>query len=315
MAAAGATDLSRMSKRWTVTVWEDLAGAGWEPNLQLWTSVAYGVWGKDKCPKTGRVHWHVYVRFTVTKRGSTVARLFPDGSFVKTKSDTEADARDYCWKEGKFQHKHACLLETGPEVGTFEPTIGKQGKRTDLENISDDISGGTTLESVAEKYPGDYIRYHSGINALYTLRSPLPALERQVDVIVLWGVTGTGKTHRVMYEYPSIYSVRPGRDPWGRYRNESQVLFDEFAEESWPVTDMNRYLDKWRCPLDRRYNDLYGVWTLVVICANSNPASWYMAVAPYLQEAFRRRIRGRTFFVDSKEPTLEEILGQPPTPL
>jgi len=103
--------------------------------------------------------------------------------------------------------------------------------------------------------------------------------------------------------------------PLGSYRGEKEILFDEFDHELWPITAMNRYLDKWRCLLDARYNDRYAAWERVVICANSNPQSWYPSAAPLLLDAFRRRIRGHCFYVDSQDPSLEALQQQEPTPL
>jgi len=45
----------------------------------------------------------------------------------------------------------------------------------------------------------------------------------------------------------------------GATEGRRRFYFDEFDHELWPITAMNRYLDKWRCLLDARYNDRYRV--------------------------------------------------------
>jgi len=71
---------------------------------------------------------------------------------------------------------------------------------------------------------------------------------------------------------------------------EDVVLFDEWRWEDWPITDMNSYLDKWQCTLNCRYANKHAYWTHIYICANSSPESWYPTEAPYLRDAFFRRI-------------------------
>lgn len=295
-----------MAKRWMITVWEDHAGLLWD--YEPGADVVYAAWQKEHCPETGRNHWHVYVRYNTRKRFSTVTRTFPDGIHAEIARGSEETCRDYCNKEesrieGPFQYQ--------PE--NFTPDEGKQGRRSDLEDIKDKLKSGASLAELAELYPADLIRYHNGIKAMQQILAPKPPLMRDVTVIVLWGTTGTGKTHRMLTTYPEIYSVKPGRDPWGQYNGEKQILFDEFDYEKWPITDMNRYLDKWRCLLDARYSDRYAGWELVAICANSPPLSWYPTTGPMLLDAFRRRIRGRCWNVTDQGPTLDQILTTDPT--
>lgn len=297
-----------MSNRWMITVHEAHAGMAWE--FEPDEHIAYAAWQKERAPSTGNLHWQIYVRYTNSKRFTTVTRLWPDGTHIEIAERNEEYCRNYCNKEdtrveGPFQYK--------PE--NYDPQAGQQGRRTDLQDIYNQLKGGATLAVIAEQYPADVIRYHNGIKSMQLLVAPKPPLQRDITLICLWGPTGTGKTHRMLTTYPEIYSVKPGRDPFGSYNNETQILFDEFDPEMWKITDMNRYLDKWRCLLDRRYADSYAAWTLVAICANSPPTSWFANVAPMLLDAFRRRIRGHCWEVTSQAPTLEEILASPPTPL
>lgn len=297
-------------------MWAEHVGLAWE-----WThrpSMEYSVWGRDRAPETGREHYHVYVRFSSRKRMQTVLNeIGLDGAacHAEAAKGTEQDCRDYCWKQGNNDKESHGFIEAGPEFGAFKPDAGKAGKRSDLEEIAEGIKSGASLKDIAESHPSDYIRYHSGIQALHALSAPRPPLERAVQILVLWGPTGTGKTHRVMHAYPDIYSVKPGRDPWGTYRGEAQILFDEFDYEKWSLQDMNRYLDKWRCLLDARYQDRYAVWTLVAICANSPPNSWWPNAAPLLMDAFLRRVRNQVWLVESQELSLDQLTLTPPHPV
>lgn len=294
-----------MSKRWMVTIFVTNAPNNWKPCHP--EGAVYSVWQKEKCPETGRDHWHLYVRWGCRKRLSYMARLYFN-SHCEVPFGTEEECRAYCTKEES-------RIEVGEEHGEYDKDAGVKGKRSDLENIGKDIKEGKTLAEIAELHVSDFIRYHNGIEATMILLQPKPPLARDISVIVLWGPTATGKTHRILTNWPDVYSVNVGRDPWGQYRGEARILFDEFDSACWPITGMNKYLDKWRVLLDARYRDRYAAWTHVAICANSPPGSWYPDVTPMLLDAFRRRIRGRCWEVNSMEKSLEEIMLDPPTPL
>lgn len=295
------------SNRWCITVWEDYVGEAWEPTMS--PEIKYMVYQKERCPETNRGHWHVYVRYDKRKKFSTLRRVWPEGSHLEIARGSEEEARDYCTKEESREKE-------GRELGEYDPEIGnRQGERTDMEEIMDLIRTGATLRELTARYPGQCIRYHAGLQKMIECVGPETPIEREVEVLILWGPTGTGKTHRILHAYPQAYLASPGRDPWGQYRGQATVLFDEFDWEKWTLQEMNRFLDKWRCPLDARYYNRYAEWTLAVICANSNPGSWWPSASPLLMDALKRRIRGKCFFVDSQEPSLEEIRASQPTPL
>lgn len=286
-----------MQNRWCFTANNP---GEWRPTFSEKT-MNYMVFQLESAPTTGTLHIQGYVRFKGKKRLETVKRALgrPD-AHVEPARGTEEENRNYCTKEPR--------ASTPTEYGVYDPQAGKQGRRMDLEQACSSILAGSSLVTVAKEQPDLYVKYHQGLHSLAQIARPLPPLERQLRVIVLWGTTGTGKTHRVMMTYPEIYTVVPGRDPWYGYTGQKQVVFDEFDPGAWKLTEMNRYLDKWRCPLDKRYHNQFAEWNLVIICANSNPRSWYETEYhqyPLLWQAFMRRIEGGIVFVESREMEID----------
>lgn len=290
-----------MSKRWCATVFSD----DWVPTFD--GGVIYAVWQRERCPETGRVHVHVYVRYPTRKRMETVKNLFrrPD-MHLEAARGSEEECRAYC-------QKAESRIEEGTEynVQNYDPNEGKQGRRSDLDAIAVQIRENVPIALIAENHPADYIRYHAGIQALHMQIAPRPPIMRDVEVLILWGATGVGKTHRIMTRFPECYCVKPGRDPWGRYRGEDTVFFDEFDWTKWTVQEMNRYLDKWRVLLDARYHDVYGAWTRVAICANDSPVSWYNNQSWPLIQAFRRRIQTSSYLVQDQNQAIEDMEQTP----
>lgn len=266
----------------------------WVPQLNADGGMVYLVAGLEVAPSTGTVHWQGYVRFSGRKRmASAKAALGRDDAHFEVAKGNEQQNREYCTKD------HTNIQE----FGDYDATAGAQGHRTDLSEIATKLKAGATLTAIANEYPADYVRYHAGIQALQERVAPVPPTRREVDVLVLWGPTGTGKTYRIRTGFApqEIYLVQPGRGPWDQYQDQRCVFFDEFDYMQWPITEMNRYLHEWTEPLNCRYRNKFAVWTRVAICANSSPMEWYLNTPRPLREAFLRRIRNNVMRVDSRD--------------
>lgn len=268
------------SKRWTFT-WNNPGDS--RPHYdapQMDYLVYQGEVGAQQTP-----HIQGYVRFSSRKRLAQVKRILgTEAVHCEIARGTEEDNRNYCTKPE--------TRAWGPiEHGTYQQEEGRQGRRSDLTKACEMIKKGEPLSAVAADCSETFVRYHNGLIKLQATTAPLPPLERTVQVLVLWGPTGTGKTHRALTSHPDAYVACAGRDPWGMYRGQKAVIFDEFDYRRWSIQDMNRYLDKWRCQLDARYNDRYAEWTHVVICTNLDPFQfWPDEPNQNLRQAFFRRI-------------------------
>jgi len=266
--------------------------------------MAYMVWQVEK-GKEGTEHIQGYIRFKKMQRAKAVDTMLGNKHpHLEECRGNEQQCKDYCTKEDT-------RVSVGEEHGTFDPEAGKQGRRSDLEAICTACKAGKPLREIAAENPSDWIRYHQGIESLHDMVAPKPPTERPVEVMVLWGPTGMGKTHRILTNADlsrdgGIYTVKPGRDPWGQYRGEKTVFFDEFNWEKWTVYDMNQNLDKWICHLDCRYKDKYAEWTRVIICANSNPLTWWPNESQLVINAFRRRLGTGCRYVTSRDQDITE---------
>lgn len=275
------------TQRWTFTVNKP---DKWRPAWDE-TAMEYLVWEVEHAPTTGTEHIQGYVRYKKRKTFETVSKLFPRGTHIEVAKGTEAQNRAYCTKEDAAE---------GAEHGVFDGGAGQQGRRTDLQIIGEKILSGISLKDIAMEYPESYIRYHSGIDKLTKLVKPQPPLQRTIRTTILWGPTGTGKTHRCLTSFPKAYSVSPGDHPWDGYDGQDVIIFDEFRPEFWPITQMNKYLDKWPCELNARYNNKPAAWTKVFIISNIDPSDWWANEPLMLKDAVWRRI-GPIYFVDNQE--------------
>lgn len=282
--------------------------------LPVWNpeEMAYLVYQLERGAQ-GTAHYQGYVRFHRQKTlGAVKTALGHAGVHVEKANGSEADNKRYCTKDDESHSPDMPRFE----FGDFDPEQGKQGRRSDLQAVADKCAQGVTLIQIAQEHSGDFIRYHAGIERLHQLTAPPPPIARDVAVWVLWGATGTGKTHRVMTNYQDCYVVAGrGRDPWGQYNGQAVLLMDEFDWHKWSIQEMNKVLDKWRYLLDARYRDRYAAWTQVYICSNETPTAWWPDASQPLIDSVRRRLRAGVRQISSQVPTLDEVKAAQPDPV
>jgi len=244
----------------------------------------------------GTHHYQGYCRFKKRTALAKVVEAFPR-CHAEIARGSEVQNKAYCSKNG----------EDGgfKEQGSFDANAGVQGRRSDLEAITKECEAGTPIKDIARAHSSDYIRYHAGIEKCHHLLAPLPPALRDVTVVYMWGETNTGKTWRVTQQYgDDVYRVcgHP-RNPWDTYKDQRVVCFDEF-EDSWPVFEMNQYLDKYRCELACRYSNKWAHWTLVILISNCDLEVQYKFTREPLRAAFLRRIQ-QTIWIESQEQAVE----------
>lgn len=99
----------------------------------------------------------------------------------------------------------------------------KQGKRGDLARICEMAKEGSTVREIATEFPGDFIRYHSGIRALVAEVGPAkkteclyelgqftrePVGDVAIRPTVLWGPSGYGKTEFALAHFENPHLIR-----------------------------------------------------------------------------------------------------------
>lgn len=270
--------------------------------------MAYLVWQLERGAQ-GTLHIQGYMRLKKRLRFSQLQTLLGGHAAILIARGNEEQCRNYCTKEDT-------RVEPGEEHGDFNPNAGKQGHRSDLDAIAKLCIAGKTMKEIAVAHPADVARYSTGIQLLHELLAPEPETERPVQVVVFWGPSNVGKTHRVMMnpelrQAGGIYTVVPGRGPFDRYTGQSTIFFDEFDYSKWDIYDMNRLLDKWPLTCDARFHNKSAAWTRVIICANSNPTSWYPYATLEVLEAFRRRLGDGCRHITSREQVPADL---PPDP-
>lgn len=256
----------------------------------------------DEIGEEGTYHTHFYIYASNAIRFSTMNAKFPEAHLEMARG-TSQENRDYIFKEGKWEKskkKETNLTETHEEYGQMP--VERQGARNDLYDLQDMIISGMTNAEIIKENPN----YMLQIEKLDKIRMTLleekyKNVWRNLEVVYIWGVTGTGKTKDVMEsskQYSDVYKISDYINPWDLYMCQDIVLFDEFRS-SLKMQEMLNLLDGYPLALRARYSNRIACYTKVYI--TSNIPIWeqyknYQKDEPLTWQAFLRRINKYKFY-------------------
>lgn len=264
------------SKNWCFTDfkmhnWKQI----WEEDQENAQEIRFICAGVETCPSTGRKHIQGWLQLWNKKRLGGVKKLLNDKSIhLEACRGSEYDNEKYCKKGGQWW-----------SAGKFI----KQGQRVDLEHIHAQIQEGANVSDIMNEHPTMYCKYRNGIKDMVQDVQCKRAKEfRHVEVTVLEGPTGVGKTRKA-YEETDFMIHGNRMEWWDGYNGEESICIDEFAN-SVKITDMLRLLDGYRCRLDVKGSFTYAMWKKVYITTNLEWDKWYPAAEPAHRDALRRRL-------------------------
>lgn len=257
------------SRSYCLTIWE-------EPPAELPGGVRYAIYGKEICPETKKTHWQSYVEMFGSQRLSFIKKIYGRTVHAEVRKGTRNEAKTYCQKDGEYV-----------ELGKW---ISGQGHRSDLEEVGTKlIAGDMTLKEVMEETPTLYCKYRNGLKDLASagVKKKTKAF-RKVEVIVLSGPTGCGKTRQAMEEDP--YKITGSNLNWWQdYDGEGTLLIDDYNNDV-GITTMLNLLDGYQLRLNVKGSHTYANWTKVYITTNLKKDELHPNAKPAHREALFRRI-------------------------
>lgn len=255
-----------------------------KPVVKQTESIRYSIFGEEKCPSTGKIHWQGYVELFKPCRIAGLKKIYDDKTLhAEIRHGTREQARDYCKKDGKFE-----------ETGRW---IKGQGHRTDLESIVEDLQDGKKLSELIIEQPALYCQYRNGLKDIAAVVTKNKTKEfRKVNVTMISGPTGCGKTRRAMEEMKGEgYKIEGSKLAWWQdYDQEDCILIDEYDNDI-KITELLNLLDGYQLRLNVKGSHTYANWSRVYITTNLTREQLHANAKPAHRDALFRRI---TNFVD-----------------
>lgn len=286
------------SRNWCFTV--QIADDDKEPVLPNYDEkrMTFMVVQMEKAPTTGKRHYQGYCNLVRSSRLTVVKKMFPPGTHLEVSRGTAQQNVDYCTKsESRIE---------GPWVFGKMP---EQGKRMDAERLFEAVKSGDDDLALCEKYPGLMLRWYHGVqNWRFLLMQAASKEYREMEVLVLWGPTRTGKTRRAKEELPDAYLLHlsAGAEWWPGYQSETGLIIDDYKSQL-PLHRLLQVLDGHQLSLPIKGGHLWALYSQVVITSNSHPMSWYPNATDLEREALMARFT--LGIVEMRRPVPEDLMS------
>lgn len=222
----------------------------------------YIIYGEEIAPTTKTPHLQGYMEFKNAVRMTHIKKTFPT-MHLEPRKGTREQARDYCTKESKYT-----------EIGDWSG--GGQGNRCDLKKVIEMVKANVPERDIMEECPGTVAKTMRFFDKCIQMREKeFSKPFRNVDVIVLWGDAGCGKTRLAREMYPNIFTVNCGENfPFDGYEGESEILLDDFYG-GLQYHVLLRVLDGHQYRVEIKGGHRYARWNTIVITSNKPPELWY----------------------------------------
>lgn len=212
--------------------------------------VLYLVFGKEVCPKTGTPHLQGFLYAKTLKSFKQAKAYVSDGAHLEPQKGSNKQAIEYCKKDGSFT-----------EYGTAP----NQGKRTDLEAVTEMILAGSSLSDVAMEHPTVYVKFHRGLRDL-KLTVTRPYTRESVCGVWIYGEPGTGKSHYAQTLYPNAY--RKSQSKWfDGYAGEKEIILDDL-DTNMLCHHLKIWTDKWSCTGETKGGTVHLMHDVFVVTSN-----------------------------------------------
>lgn len=229
-------------------------------------------------------HIHMVLEDDNPIKISQVINTYAKGAHFEISKGNKRQAEDYICKTGEYDEKAnkengypyeevICVVRKG-EIQ------GRQGQRSDIQNIASLLAEGKTPREILETAFG-YYRYEAMIRSAYfDKRDRETPPERQLKVIWHTGLSGSGKSYFRMElikregEDRIFYLSTFGSGMFDKYNGEPILWIEDFKGEI-KFGDFLRYLDIYKCELPARFKNGKALWTEVHITSVLHPLGAY----------------------------------------
>jgi hypothetical protein len=156
-------------------------------------------------------------------------------------------------------------------MGTMSREEKKSSAKLELSQIQSQLQEGSSIEEIADEHFDLWVKYYRAFEKYALLKTP--SRNWPVDVHVVIGPTGTGKSKWAMDTYPSAYWKQRSKW-WDGYFNHTEVVLDEYY--GWlPFDLLLRLLDRYPLLVESKGGQLQFVAKSIVITSNKPPHDWY----------------------------------------
>jgi len=254
--------------------------------MESYPKCKFVIFQLERGEQSGLLHLQGYTELSGPTRFSWIKNNWPyfETAHFERRRGSAEQAIAYCQKEE--------TRIAGP--WTFGEHQG-QGFRSDMAELSSKLKAGVPEKILIQEHTSAFIRYGRGIRDVADKLRKIKKLEEpppdNIEVIVLWGQSGSGKTETAKRCFPGAYTFMPQRGEktwWPDYDGEDTIIVNEFAN-NFQFHYALRLLDEWGLKVETKGGTTTLFAKTIVITSMDSPTEWWPGVK-HNREALYRRI-------------------------
>ncbi len=242
---------------------------------------------QEEWPIGGTLHYQGYMELKKPMRRSTMKNVFGRRIHWERRFGTQLQAYKYTKKADEYNDRDDARFKQ-----TFEHGVLKRGGSDRIELAVAAIDDGMCFSDLIDNYPVVTTMHKEKMMDRVMTRKP--SRNWAMEIIILIGATGTGKTTFAYEEYPDLWPM-PMSNKWMTgYMAQDTVLMDDFGGQ-FTLMQMMQFFDRHKLPgMEAKYRSFEFKSHRIVITTNVDPRDWFkeaFAKDDTHKEAMRRRIR------------------------
>ncbi len=243
--------------------------------------------------ETGTPHLQGYVVFKRDRRLTAIKNDFGCNPHLDIRNGSHSQAKHYVSKPHDDCICKHCVVNpirlAGPwTYGSDDNIPESQGARSDLAGVKRKLDEGASMVEISNVYFADYCRYNKSFSSYKRLHAP--KRNWVMEVITLFGKTGTGKTQWVHDMYgEDLYSVPYAKSSgtyWDDYDGQETVLIDEMYGKRFSHGFLLMLLDKYAFTVPVHGSSVNFSSRRIIMTSNTHPSEWYASMYEKTQTVF-----------------------------